>query len=507
MNTSIFKIKLFLISIIVSTSAYSQVVFDDSRSFNKKGTNNILNAKNPEEIGVRTSTQIQEDKDAPLDYAFVDDNDILWSTMVWEIIDLNQKVNFPLLYPTDLEVVGDERRPMLWWLRQGIENGSIPIYDANSPYGNLTEKITKDEDIANIFSEYRYKNESNIEFLDEPTMTVNDTLQKQIGDLNFNPYTISSEDPRRLEFESDTTNIILFPYEIESTSSARKAGINVLTYNDFLDYDENQLDYSIRERSGYDEAITELIENKLFIEGTHYEYKQVEYDEIVQYLVKGMWYFDKKYSELIYRPIAISPVRKAENLVEEIEEFTFDPIADLRGEDQADSDGDGVGDDNEFDYDTNPNLDDTDGDGVKDNIEILLIDVVGDDELATNSENSPTQQQIEEYFEELNNEQEVEDEQVPELENKFPMFWVFYPHAREILQKGQAFNNRNLSQSISFDDIINSRRFHSVIYKEENVYENREVKDYIRNNSFMRLLESERIKEKIRNFEHDMWSW
>ena len=33
------------------------------------------------------------------------------------------------------------------------------------------------------------------------------------------------------------------------------------------------------------------------------------------------------------------------------------------------------------------------------------------------------------------------------------------------------------------------------------------LKDYIKNNSFMRLLESERIKEKIRNFEHDMWSW
>ena len=33
------------------------------------------------------------------------------------------------------------------------------------------------------------------------------------------------------------------------------------------------------------------------------------------------------------------------------------------------------------------------------------------------------------------------------------------------------------------------------------------VKDYIKNNAFMRLLESERIKEKIRNFEHDMWSW
>ncbi|MBK78651.1 MAG: hypothetical protein CMC88_06210 [Flavobacteriaceae bacterium] len=88
-----------------------------------------------------------------------------------------------------------------------------------------------------------------------------------------------------------------------------------------------------------------------------------------------------------------------------------------------------------------------------------------------------------------------------------PIFWVFYPHAREILKKGHAFNNRNTSKYISFDDIITSRRFSSIIFKEENVYENREVKDYIKNNSFMRLLESERIKEKIRNFEHDMWSW
>ena len=69
------------------------------------------------------------------------------------------------------------------------------------------------------------------------------------------------------------------------------------------------------------------------------------------------------------------------------------------------------------------------------------------------------------------------------------------------------FNDRNTSASKSFDDIINSRRFNAVIYKEENVYENRYIRDYIPNNAFMRLLESERIREKIRNFEHDMWSW
>ena len=45
-----------------------------------------------------------------------------------------------------------------------------------------------------------------------------------------------------------------------------------------------------------------------------------------------------------------------------------------------------------------------------------------------------------------------------------PLFWVYYP-MREILKKGQAFNNRNTSKYISFDDIINSRRFSSVIYK------------------------------------------
>jgi hypothetical protein len=45
------------------------------------------------------------------------------------------------------------------------------------------------------------------------------------------------------------------------------------------------------------------------------------------------------------------------------------------------------------------------------------------------------------------------------------------------------------------------------MYKEENVYGDREVKDYIADNALMQLLESERIREKIRNFEQDMWSY
>ncbi|MFW2377047.1 MAG: gliding motility protein GldN, partial [Cellulophaga baltica] len=62
---------------------------------------NILNAKRPEEIGKKTESQIEKDNDAPLDYGYVDDRDILWSKTVWEVIDLDERVNFPLYYPID----------------------------------------------------------------------------------------------------------------------------------------------------------------------------------------------------------------------------------------------------------------------------------------------------------------------------------------------------------------------------------------------------------------------
>ena len=91
----------------------------------KSGLSNLLNASIPEEIGVRTTAQINSDSEDPLEYGYVDDNDILWSTIVYEIIDLDERVNFPLLYPTQFGLVGNERRPMLWWLRQEIEKGSL----------------------------------------------------------------------------------------------------------------------------------------------------------------------------------------------------------------------------------------------------------------------------------------------------------------------------------------------------------------------------------------------
>ena len=87
------------------------------------------------------------------------------------------------------------------------------------------------------------------------------------------------------------------------------------------------------------------------------------------------------------------------------------------------------------------------------------------------------------------------------------LFWVFYPGAREVLHEWKAFNDRNSSMPISFDNLLNSRRFNALTYKEENVYNDREIVDYMKDNSLMQLLESERVKDKVRNFEQDMWNY
>jgi len=88
-----------------------------------------------------------------------------------------------------------------------------------------------------------------------------------------------------------------------------------------------------------------------------------------------------------------------------------------------------------------------------------------------------------------------------------PLFWVFFPEAREVLHEAKCFNEKNSAVPFTFDHILNARRFNGIITREENVFGDRKVEDYIAENALMQLLESERIKEKIRNFELDMWSY
>ena len=56
-------------------------------------------------------------------------------------------------------------------------------------------------------------------------------------------------------------------------------------------------------------------------------------------------------------------------------------------------------------------------------------------------------------------------------------FWVFFPDTREVLNEAMSFNNKNTSMPISFDHMLNSRRFSSTMYKEENVYQDRKIEE------------------------------
>ena len=87
------------------------------------------------------------------------------------------------------------------------------------------------------------------------------------------------------------------------------------------------------------------------------------------------------------------------------------------------------------------------------------------------------------------------------------LFWVFFPDAREALHKAKTFNKKNSAIPLSFDHLLNSRRFNGYVYQEENVQGDRKISEYISDNALMQLLESDRVKDKIRNFEMDMWSY
>ena len=84
---------------------------------------------------------------------------------------------------------------------------------------------------------------------------------------------------------------------------------------------------------------------------------------------------------------------------------------------------------------------------------------------------------------------------------------ILWEELRPYLKQQEMFNIKNNAARISFDDAMTwKRQFATVIYQEQNVYGDREIQQYIKNSRDQRI-ESERINEKIRNFEHELWEF
>ncbi len=84
-------------------------------------------------------------------------------------------------------------------------------------------------------------------------------------------------------------------------------------------------------------------------------------------------------------------------------------------------------------------------------------------------------------------------------------FWIYFPEARDILASNEVFNPMNAARNASFDDIFLKRKFNSYIVKEENIYNNRDISQYLSGKDAM--LESKRIENKIFDYEQNLWEY
>ena len=86
-----------------------------------------------------------------------------------------------------------------------------------------------------------------------------------------------------------------------------------------------------------------------------------------------------------------------------------------------------------------------------------------------------------------------------------PAFWIYFPEARHVFVNKEIINRNNDASGLSYDDVFVKRLFSSYIVKQSNA-EDLRIKDYIKDD-LERLLESERIKKVLMDYEQDLWSY
>jgi len=516
------KIKYFIVSLFFLGSFYS--VFSQS---------NLLNAKDPSQIGERELYEIALDPDDPLAYGRVEDKHILFSKMVWEEIDVSQRVNFPYLYPVDSTVIGKERRPLIYYIKKIAERTgekSIPIYEDDNGEFNLPMNEMARDKIWRSYSEYPLGTDL--------TNNFRETIEGAIydGDLSWPLNVPATSHPEK----SDSSLIFL---KNDSDGNPINEVITEEQFYKFLNEDDDEqgslnIDGSLmseEDTDRMDAIIKEIIIDTYFLDGEHYEWDEFEWEDVMSWKIKGLWYFDNLQSELKYRIIGIAPVTIPVGLVEidsappgsintptdNTNEICTDPITKEVVEDCYCEDAN----DNQVPCDKTIKKNALDGNKILEDgrtVNAQSFEKGKEFYIVTGDQKAPMPtgeyiledgrtivvleegiiDDVIEFADETQNDETKVEENIAK-----PLFWIFYPQIRKDLAKAYVFSERNSAVRKSFDELINSRRFDAVIYREENVYEDITLEDKYPKSSFMRLIESERIKEKIRNLEHDMWSW
>ncbi|MBX9733800.1 MAG: gliding motility protein GldN [Chitinophagaceae bacterium] len=87
------------------------------------------------------------------------------------------------------------------------------------------------------------------------------------------------------------------------------------------------------------------------------------------------------------------------------------------------------------------------------------------------------------------------------------LFWVYYPDMRKTLTKFEVYNPKNFSSRMTWEELFEGRFFSSYITKTSlNNPSDLTLAAMIKDPLF-RLLEGENLKQKIFNFEQDLWAY
>lgn len=105
----------------ISLSAWAQSAEGDTAKSPFTGVDNIAKKEH-----------IANKKGIP--YVYVREADVMWQKTVWRMIDMREKMNHPLYYPTQPSL--DGRRSVVRVMLDAISHGELIAYDASTGFGH-----------------------------------------------------------------------------------------------------------------------------------------------------------------------------------------------------------------------------------------------------------------------------------------------------------------------------------------------------------------------------------
>jgi gliding motility associated protien GldN len=89
-----------------------------------------------------------------------------------------------------------------------------------------------------------------------------------------------------------------------------------------------------------------------------------------------------------------------------------------------------------------------------------------------------------------------------------PMFWVYYPDLRPLLAKYEVYNPKNMGMGrMTWEELFESRMFSSYVVKSTlDNPGNKPIRMYMKD-PILSLLEGDNIRERMFNYEQDLWSY